>query len=141
MKSVIRTLSITDYDATLALWRRCEGLCVGEGDSREEIRRFLRRNRGLSLVAEVDGQIIGAALCGHDGRRGFIYHLAVAPGHRRNGTGARLVSACLRGLRACGLRKFHIVVFAHNRAGQEFWRRIGWTKRRDLQLMSRNLPA
>lgn len=141
MKPVIRTMSITDYDATLALWQRCEGLCVGEGDSREEIRRFLRRNRGLSLVAESDGQVIGAALCGHDGRRGFIYHLAVAPGHRRNGTGARLVGACLRGLRTRGLRKFHIVVFAHNRSGQRFWQRIGWTKRRDLQLMSRNLRA
>ena len=131
-------MSIADYDATLALWRRCEGLCVGEGDSRDEVRRFLRRNPGLSFVAEAGGRIIGAALCGHDGRRGFIYHLAVAPGHRRNGTGTRLVRACLRGLRACGLRKFHIVVFANNRAGQGFWERIGWTLRQDLRLMSRS---
>jgi ribosomal protein S18 acetylase RimI-like enzyme len=137
MKPMLREMSIADYEAMLALWKRCEGLGMGEGDSREGIRRFLRRNRGLSLVAEAGGEIIGTALCGHDGRRGFIYHLAVAPGYRRTGTGRKLVDGCLRRLRAGGLRKFHIVVFTDNLEAQKFWRRVGWTRRDDLRIMSK----
>ncbi|MEY2573557.1 MAG: N-acetylglutamate synthase, partial [Verrucomicrobiota bacterium] len=78
-----RAFVMADYDEAIALWTGVEGVEVCEGDSREEIAEYLQRNPGLSRVAEADGKIVGAALCGHDGRRGWIYHLAVASTHRR----------------------------------------------------------
>ena len=129
-------MHLDDYAAALALWQRCEGIGIGAGDTREGIAQFLARNPGLSLVAEAPGQIIGTALSGHDGRRGFIYHLAVDSAHRQKGLGRRLVEACLEQLRARGLPKTHIVVYANNHQGQEFWLKLGWMKRDNLLIMS-----
>ena len=82
-----RDFVIEDYEGALAVWKDEEGIEICEGDSREEIAAYLKRNPGLSRVAEVEGQIVGAVLCGHDGRRGWIYHLAVAKTHRGKGVG------------------------------------------------------
>src|SRR5207237_1445198 len=73
-----REFVMADYDGAIALWNNVEGVEICEGDSRDEIAEYLRRNPGLSRVAEAGGKIVGVALCGHDGRRGWIYHLAVA---------------------------------------------------------------
>ena len=73
-----RAFVIDDFERAVALWNAMEGVEICEGDAREEIRAYLERNPGLSRVVEDDGKIVAAALCGHDGRRGFIYHLAVA---------------------------------------------------------------
>jgi putative acetyltransferase len=127
---------MADYDPAVALWRVCEGIGLSEADSREGIRRFLRRNPGLSVVAESGGKLTGTALAGHDGRRGFIYHLAVAAPHRRSGVGRKLVAACLKRLRARGIQKCHLVVFGYNAGALAFWARTGWIRRRDLVLMS-----
>src|SRR5262245_48726841 len=110
----LRDMTMADYDSAVALWRDCDGIGLSDADSREGIRRFLRRNPGLSVVAEVKGSLIGAALGGHDGRRGFIYHLAVAAPHRRTGVGRKLAKACLDRLRAQGIQKCHLVVFGRN---------------------------
>jgi ribosomal protein S18 acetylase RimI-like enzyme len=115
-----------DYDDALALWECEEGIEVCEGDSREEIAEYLRRNPGLSRVAEDDGRIVGAALCGHDGRRGWIYHLAVASSHRRRKVGQQLINSCVEGLRAAGLKRAIILVAGDNPGGHDFWRRNGW---------------
>jgi ribosomal protein S18 acetylase RimI-like enzyme len=79
-----REFVIDDYDHAVALWNLGEGVEVAEGDSKEEISAYLLRNPGLSRVAEENGTIVGAVLCGHDGRRGMIYHLAVAPARHGN---------------------------------------------------------
>jgi ribosomal protein S18 acetylase RimI-like enzyme len=97
----IRPFAVAHIPAALALWRATPG--VGERSGRAcGTARYLARNPGLSLVAESepDGQLIGTLLCGHDGRRGLIHHLVVAPGHRRQRIGERLVSAGLQGLHA-----------------------------------------
>ena len=138
MKAKIRKFTPRDHRQAAALWRSCEGLGLTDSDSYEGIRAFLRRNPGLSFVAERDGQIIGAALCGHDGRRGFIYHLAVASSARREGIGRTLVARCLAKLRPIGISKCHIVVYARNRAGRQFWQQAGWVERTELTLMSRS---
>src|SRR4051812_35572675 len=121
-----REFVLEDYDAAIALWMAEEGIEVCEGDSREEIFEYLKRNPGLSRIAEAGGKIVGAVLCGHDGRRGWIYHLAVAPTDRGRGVGKLLIEDCLRGLKQVGLKRAIILVAGDNPAGREFWLRNGW---------------
>src|SRR4029077_9353149 len=122
----IREFRIEDYDAAVELWKRVEGLDVAEGDDRENIKRFLKQNAGLSRVATDGSTIVGAVLCGHDGRRGYIYHLAVDPKYQGRGVGKRLVTECLEGLRRTGLERATIMVADDNPRGREFWKRCGW---------------
>src|SRR6266568_7168079 len=98
-----REFSIDDYDAALELWQRVEGLEIAEGDDRESIAQFLARNPGLSRVATGGQAVVGVVMCGHDGRRGHIYHLAVDPAYRGYGLGKRLVQECLERLRTAGI--------------------------------------
>jgi N-acetylglutamate synthase len=121
-----REFVMADYDAAVALWTGVEGVEICEGDSRDEMADYLDRNPGLSRVAESNGKIVGAALCGHDGRRGWIYHLAVAETNRRQKVGKLLLDDCMNGLRAAGLKRSIILVAADNSGGQEFWLRNGW---------------
>jgi ribosomal protein S18 acetylase RimI-like enzyme len=117
---------IDDYEAAVELWKRVEGLDIAEGDDRESLRRFLRQNGGLSRVATDRSTMVGAALCGHDGRRGYIYHLAVDPAYQGRGIGKRLIDECLDGLRRAGLERANILVAKDNPRGREFWKRAGW---------------
>jgi ribosomal protein S18 acetylase RimI-like enzyme len=135
----IREMSMADYDAAIALWKGMEGIGLSQADSRENIKIFLARNPRLSFVAYEDEKLVGAVMSGHDGRRGFLYHLAVAPEHRLKGTGKHLVDACLKELEMQGMRKCHIFVKAENEPGKKFWRRTGWYERFDLMAMSRDL--
>ena len=125
-KIVTREFSINDYDAVLGLWQRAEGLEVAEGDDRKGVAQFLARNPTLSRVAIDGATIVGVAMCGHDGRRGHIYHLAVDPDYRRYGLGKRLVQECLDGLRQVGIMRAIILVADYNLGGAEFWKRAGW---------------
>ncbi len=121
-----RAFAIEDYDRAVALWNSVEGVEICEGDSREEIRGYLARNPGLSQVAEANGAIAGAVLCGHDGRRGFIYHLAVAANFRGRGVGKLMLDECFRGLKAAGIQRALILVADDNVKGHDFWLRHGW---------------
>jgi N-acetylglutamate synthase len=121
-----REFSIGDYDAALELWQRVEGLEIAEGDDRESVAAFLARNPGLSRVATDADAVVGIALCGHDGRRGYIYHLAVDPAYQTRGLGKRLMNECLDGLRRAGLKRALILVANDNPRGRKFWRRYGW---------------
>ena len=116
-----RLLTPSDYDQVIALWRRCDGVEVAEGDDRESFSRYLERNRGLSQLATSADTLIGAVLCGHDGRRGLVYHLAVAPEHRGRGIGKEILKKSLAGLREYGIARVIILVANDNSAGQEFW--------------------
>jgi ribosomal protein S18 acetylase RimI-like enzyme len=128
-----------DYDRAVALWNNIEGVEICEGDSREEISEYLKRNPGLSRVAEANGEIVGAAMCGHDGRRGWIYHLAVAQTHRGQGVGKLLLDGCVRGLREAGLKRAIILVAGDNSAGYAFWLRNGWENIEGAVPMTREL--
>ena len=125
-KIVTRDFSIDDYDATLRLWQRVEGLEVAEGDDKEGVAQFVARNPELSRVAIDGSTVVGVAMCGHDGRRGHIYHLAIDPAYRRYGLGKRLVQECLDGLRRVGVIRAIILVADNNLRGAEFWKRAGW---------------
>jgi len=121
-----REFAIDDYDAAAALWNAVEGVEVAEGDAREDIHAYLLRNPGLSRVAEENGKIVGAVLCGHDGRRAWFYHLAVAATHRGQGIANRLLQECVTKLRATGVQRAIILVAGDNASGRSFWLRNGW---------------
>ena len=122
-------------DRVLDLWSRSDGIDLGS-DSPESLLRFLERNPHLSWVAARGDLLVGAALCGHDGRRGYIHHLAVDSSARRSGIGHELVRRCLSGLRRDGIRKCHVFVFRSNRFGELFWGPTGWERRDDVQMFS-----
>jgi ribosomal protein S18 acetylase RimI-like enzyme len=132
----LRPFRPEDYAAARALWLGTEGVNLSPGDEEAEVRAFLARNEGLSLVA-VDGDaLVAAVLCGHDGRRGFIYHLAVAPGHRGRGLGTAIAARCLQTLARAGIRRGQVSVFASNERARAFWSKVGGDLRSDLVVFS-----
>ena len=136
----LRTLTIADYDAVHALWLQTEGMGLNDSDTREATAAFLERNCGLSAVAcTPDGQIVGAVLCGHDGRRGYLHHLAVARAHRKQGIGRALVNECLTNLAARKIQKCNLFLFASNTPGRTFWLKQGWAIREDIVLVQKEL--
>ena len=101
-------------------------------DSREGVARFLRRNPDTSVVAVADGRVVGAILCGHDGRRGCLYHVCVREEYRMHGIGKAMVVACMNALKKEGISKVSLIAFTANDVGNAFWKQIGWTRREDL---------
>ena len=135
----ILPMTIADYDEVIALWRASEGVGLSRADERPAIERFLQHNPGLSFVAREGGRLLGAVICGTDGRRGYLHHMAVAPESRRQGIGTRLAETCLSALHEQGIDKCHLFVFAANRSAREFWARIGWKERVELVIMSHDV--
>ena len=133
----VRPFRIADYPAALALWKDSEGIGLNESDTREAVGRVLKRNPGLSQVATIGGRVVATVLCGHDGRRGYLHHLAVARRSRRKGVGKGLVEVCLERLRKEGIPKCNLFLYASNRPGRMFWRGLGWNVRSDLRLVQR----
>lgn len=133
METVIRSMSIEDYPAVKALWRSIRGFGIRSiDDSEEGVARFLARNPGISVVAEREEEIVGAILCGHDGRRGCLYHVCVREDYRRLGIGKAMVVHCMNALEAEKINKVSLIAFTKNDVGNAFWNRIGWTRREDL---------
>jgi len=135
----ILPFTMADYDEVIALWRSSPGVGLSDVDGPEGIAAYLARNPGLSFVARLDSELAGAVLCGTDGRRGYLHHLAVGPQYRRQGIGETLVESCLSGLKAQGCRKCHIFVYGGNVEGQVFWERVGWRLRTELVIMSKDI--
>lgn len=119
-------MALDDYPSVIAIWRQSEGLSLTEDDEEGGIALYLRRNQGLCFVALVDGQTVGTVLCGHDGRRGILRHLAVLREHRRRGIGRRLVGAALAALCAEGIRKCNLYVLDENPDGLRYWKNLGF---------------
>ncbi len=133
LKAQIRAMEAEDYDKVRELWLSIKGFAIRSiDDSREGVEKFIRRNPGCSVVAVEDGQVLGAILCGHDGRRGCLYHVCVRPDHRRRGIGRAMVVHCMQALRAEGINNVSLIAFTQNDVGNAFWKEIGWTKREDL---------
>jgi ribosomal protein S18 acetylase RimI-like enzyme len=130
-------MSATDLPEVLELWANTEGVGLNESDNVPALGHFLQRNPGLSRIAREDQNLVAAVLCGHDGRRGFLYHLAVSPEHRRQGLGKKLVELCLASLAAQGIQKCNALVYCHNASGRRFWEQIGFRRRDDLDFWQR----
>jgi ribosomal protein S18 acetylase RimI-like enzyme len=139
MKILIEPMTIDHYEEVIALWKNFENVGLSSADEREKIKAYLARNPGMSFVAKENGVIVGAALCGHDGRRGYLHHLAVAESHQKKGVGKELAEKCIESLRSANIEKCHLFVFHRNKVGKVFWEKIGWTPRTDIQVVSREL--
>ena len=125
--------SIDDYEQVYALWKQIHGFGIRSvDDSREGIARFLKRNPDTSVVAVEDGKIVGAILCGHDGRRGCMYHVCVDADYRMRGIGKSMVVFAMEALKKEKINKVSLIAFTKNDIGNAFWKEIGWTKRLDL---------
>ena len=130
----VRPMEESDYKGLKALWMTIHGFGIRSiDDSEEGVVRFLRRNPGLSVVAVNDeGEIIGGILCGHDGRRGCLYHVCVREDYRRHGIGKCMVVHCMNALKAEKINKVSLIAFSVNDIGNAFWNNMLWTKREDL---------
>lgn len=129
----IRNMTLDDYEKVYDLWMSIQGFGIRTlDDSREGVERFLRRNPATSVVAEQNGRIVGAILCGHDGRRGCFYHVCVAPDYRKHGIGHRMAQYAMMALKEEGINKVSLIAFKENQVGNAFWQGVGWTERDDL---------
>ena len=129
-------MSIVDYERVVALWQRTPGMGLSDADSRVGIHAFLERNPGMSFVCVAGEQLVGTILCGHDGRRGYIYHLAVDEAFRKQGIGRLLTRQSLDALRRIGIKKCHLFVYRDNEEAELFYDHMRWLKRTTLDIYS-----
>lgn len=130
---MVRVMTIEDYDQVKELWNSIKGFGIRSmDDSREGVARFLKRNPTTSVVAEEDGKVVGAILCGHDGRRGCLYHVCVHKDYRMRGIGKSMVAFAMEELKKEEINKVSLIAFTKNDIGNAFWKEIAWTKREDL---------
>jgi ribosomal protein S18 acetylase RimI-like enzyme len=122
----IRPMKMADYGRACTLWKRTGGMSLEESDSKGAMAIYLRRNRGLCFVACKGDRVIGTILCGHEGRRGIVRHLAVSRRYRRRGIARNLISRCLSALAEVGIRKCNTFVLDANTEGMRFWEHMGW---------------
>ena len=126
MSYPIRSMSLDDYESVYRLWSTAEGMSLDEDDSRDRIALYLRRNPASCFVALDGTEIVGAVLCGHEGRRGILRHLAVRLEYRKKGIATSLIRACLEALSAEGIKKCNIFVMDDNGLGLQFWEHVGF---------------
>jgi N-acetylglutamate synthase len=132
----IAEMTIDHYDAILELMRQTPGIVLRSADSKEATTRYLERNPGLSFIALDRDHVVACAMCGHDGRRGYLQHVIVLPEYRNRGIASGLVEHCLLGLESIGIFKTHIDVSVDNNLANEYWVRRGWMKRNDINRYS-----
>ncbi len=132
----LRPMALDDYPDIMEALNRTGGTGLRDTGSFEGVSRYLARNPGMSFVAEVEAAVAGCVFSGHDGRRGYLYHLAVSPVFRRHGIGRSLVARAIAAIATEGVEKFHIDVFASNDEGLGFWQAIGWQERSELKRLS-----
>ena len=126
-------MTIDDYDMVYDLWMKIKGFAIRSiDDSKEGVARFLLRNPDTSVVAVEDDKIVGAILCGHDGRRGCMYHVCVDAEYRLRGIGKAMVVFAMNALKKENISKISLIAFSENDIGNAFWNEIGWTQRLDL---------
>ena len=135
-----RLMQISDYDSIYNLWINTPGMGLNSvDDSKEGIEKFLKRNPVTCFVAEEDGKIVGVIMAGNDGRRGYIYHIAVLPEFRGKHIAKTLVENAMAALEKEGITKVALVVFEKNQNGNGFWEKIGFTVRNDLIYRNRTI--
>lgn len=137
MTAAIREFREGDYEAVLRVWREA-GLTIKPSDTLPELRKLVERNPGTFLVAEEEGTVVGTAIGAWDGRRAWVYHLAVLPAARGRGTGRMLMEELERRMRAVGATKLNLLIEAGNAGVADFYRKLGYAPD-DLLFMTRLL--
>jgi ribosomal protein S18 acetylase RimI-like enzyme len=130
---IIKKMKIDDYDEIHQIWSNSNEVTLrAVDDSKEGIGRFLKRNPNNSFVCRVNGKIIGSILCGHDGRKGFIYHTVVNEYYRDRGIGKKLVEKVIKSLEEETITKIGVLVNSDNESGNDFWESLGFEYFNDL---------
>ncbi len=149
----IREMTTDDVPTCLALWASTPGIGLSASDDPRELERFLARNRGLCFVAIGDqgeepdavvdrpGAVVATVLCGYDGRRAYVYHLAVERAWRRMGLARAIIDRLRSALADVGVFRVHAMVLSNNSDGRKAWRALGWTFREDLTIYSHTLES
>jgi ribosomal protein S18 acetylase RimI-like enzyme len=136
----IRFLTIEDYDDAYSLWKTSPGIGLKTlDDSETGIRKYLERNPLTCFAAEENGELAGIILGGHDGRRGYIYHIAVKPLFRSRGIGRALLESVEKALILEGINKVALISFKTNVGGNRFLRACGYPIRDDVVYRNKNL--
>jgi ribosomal protein S18 acetylase RimI-like enzyme len=138
-EATIRSAAPADIEAMRALWAATPGIGLSEADDPGPLGRFLDANSESCFVAESGGRLVGTSLGAYDGRRAYLYHVAVAHGHRRQGLANALVGRCLEALARRGARKCHLMALADNELGLGYYAANGWRRRDELVVFSRDL--
>ena len=125
----------------IELWEATEGLILTRTDNTADLDAYFRHNPEMSYVAIRARKVVGAVLCGHDGRRGYLHHLAVAEAVRNHGIGRALVNACLSRLRELGIQQCNLFVIDSHAEGRAFWTNDGWEEWADIRLMSKVIQS
>lgn len=133
---LIREMTIEDYEEVYQMWQTTSKRALSKADEKPQMERYLKHNAGMSQVAVINGKIVGTVLAGHDGRRGFIHHMAVMPEYRRKRIGHSLAEKAIEKIKAEGIDKTHIFCYQNNETGQSFWRDFGFVKRNDVFVYS-----
>lgn len=137
---MIRNMTPDDYEKIIALWKNTDGMGLRSlDDSKQGISLFLNRNPATNFVAVDNDEIIGTILCGHDGRRGYIYHTVVEVGHRNQGIATNLIKAAVSALQQEGITRVCLNVMETNECGKSFWRKSGWEKKDFLGFYSKSI--
>ena len=134
----IREFKIDDYPIVRDLWQAA-GLILRPGDELEDVKLKLQRDPELFLVAVQDDRIVGSIMGGWDGRRGWIYHLAVKPEHQRKGIGLGLIREVEKRLIDKGAKKVNAQVYKWNQQSSEFFKAIGYEAQPDLMMIGKQL--
>lgn len=144
---MIKRLTMDDYEKLFEMWKNTPNMGLRSlDDSKEGISLFLKRNPTTNFVAYDDDKLIGTILCGHDGRRGYIYHTVVLPEYRRQGIATNLVDMAVKALQEEGITRVCLNVMETNEQGKKFWIDRGWEKKDFLGFYSKaitdkeNLP-
>lgn len=135
----IDEMKIDHYKEIYLLWSHTPGMALSNADTYENINSFLQRNKGLSYICKHGDKIIGTVLCGHDGRRGYIYHVTVVEDYRGKGIGLKLVERSLEQLKIEGIEKCHLFVYKDNVIGNSFWKSSGWMPREGIFMYSKTI--
>lgn len=137
---MIKKMTMDDYQDLFTMWKSTPNMGLRSlDDSKEGISAFLRRNPETNFVAYEDQRAVGAILCGHDGRRGYIYHTVVLPKYRGRGIASSLVEAAVKALQAEGITRVCLNVMETNEQGKEFWLKKGWEKKEFLGFYSKSI--
>lgn len=136
----IRIMKISDYEQVYNMWLSCVGMGFNNvDDSKEGIEKFLKRNPTSCFVAIEDNIVVGAVITGNDGRRGYIYHLAVNPKYRNKGFGTALVNDAMKALEDLGINKVALLTFKRNEVANAFWEKQGFTTRDDINYRNKQI--
>lgn len=133
---LIREMTIEDYEEVFELWQITSKKALSKADEKEKIETYLNRNKGMSQVTIINNKIVGTVLAGDDGRRGFLYHQAVHPDHRKKGIGKKMVDKVKEKTKAKGIEKIWVFSYVENENAHVFWENYGFEKRDDFYVFT-----